>query len=389
MPDDAILVERLSLGGNGLSVVIKDSIDIHGYRTCRGTKSLRASGPAVHHAHVVERLLAGGCRIVGKANMHELAFGATGINLWTGTPINPHYPNHMPGGSSSGSAAAVAAGLANFAIGTDTGGSIRIPAACCGVVGLKTTYGRILRKGAYPAVSSLDCIGPIAREMHVIEIAMELMDPRFRRCRAPASITLGLVGVDADRDIRDAVSSALAWVGVEVRPVALPRFREAFFACALISAAENFQDFGHLIDRPDIGDDVRERLAVASRITLEQVARARAVSVAFRADVDRALDAVDALALPTLPTAVPTLDDAYAVNTSRLTDLVRPFNLSGHPAITLPLRNDSQPPAGLQLVGSIDGDAELCAVGRRIEATLRDDAGQIDGNARSDDASLA
>jgi amidase len=119
---------------------------------------------AARHAVVVQALLDAGCVIVGKTTMHELAYGVTGVNGWSGTPLNPRFPDRVPGGSSSGSAVAVAANLVDFALGTDTGGSIRIPAASCGIVGLKTTFGRVSREGVHPRTSSLDCVGPFARD---------------------------------------------------------------------------------------------------------------------------------------------------------------------------------------------------------------------------------
>ena len=131
-----ILTSRLSLGQGARKVVVKDTIDIAGFPTCAGSAALADTPPAVAHAEIVERTLKAGYHIVGKANLHELAFGMTGINAWASTPENPRYPSLIPGGSSSGSAAAVAAGLADIGIGTDTGGSIRVPAACCGVYGL-------------------------------------------------------------------------------------------------------------------------------------------------------------------------------------------------------------------------------------------------------------
>src|SRR5260221_14465421 len=145
--DESVFVARMQLGADGLRVGVKDSIDIAGYSTRSGSRALADAAPAARHAAVVKALLEGGCRIVGKTNMHELAYGVTGINLWTGTPINPRYPDRVPGGSSSGSAVAVAAKLVDFAIGTDTGGSIRIPASCCGVFWLKPTYGPASREG--------------------------------------------------------------------------------------------------------------------------------------------------------------------------------------------------------------------------------------------------
>src|SRR5690606_8879821 len=150
-------VSEFLLGGSGRRVAIKDSIDIAGYPTRSGSHAFADAPPATRHAHVVQAVLDAGWQIVGKTSLHELAFGVTGINDWSGTPVNPQAPDRVPGGSSSGSAVAVAAGLADIAIGTDTGGSVRVPAACCGIAGLKPTYGRVSRIGAQPAVSSLDC----------------------------------------------------------------------------------------------------------------------------------------------------------------------------------------------------------------------------------------
>src|SRR5882757_2940159 len=178
-PADAVFVNRMQLGADGLRVGVKDSIDIAGYATRSGSIAFAAAPPAARHAAVVQALLDGGCRIVGKTNMHELAYGVTGINRSTGTPRNPRYPDRIPGGSSSGSAVAVAAELVDFALGTDTGGSIRIPAACCGIYGIKPTYGRVSRAGVHPLDSTLDCVGPFARDLNMIERAMALIDSSF------------------------------------------------------------------------------------------------------------------------------------------------------------------------------------------------------------------
>jgi hypothetical protein len=176
---DAIIIQAMSLGGDGLRVAVKDSLDIAGYPTRGGSAALADAPPAARHADVVQAVLDAGCRIIGKANMHELAYGVTGVNRWTGTPANPLHPGHIPGGSSSGSAAAVAAGLCDFALGTDTGGSIRTPAACCGVFGLKPTFGRVSRQGAWPA--------PLTRRLRRRSMRRSLAPPhisRKERCRA-------------------------------------------------------------------------------------------------------------------------------------------------------------------------------------------------------------
>lgn len=141
--------------------------------------------------------------------MHELAFGITGINHAFGTPINPKYPELIPGGSSSGSAAAVAAKQADFTLGTDTGGSIRMPAACCGVFGLKPTFGRVSRKGVYPPSSSLDCVGPFANSVEMIEKAMQIIDPTFKPTEFTSAPKLAVLDVSADEVVWNCIHQAL------------------------------------------------------------------------------------------------------------------------------------------------------------------------------------
>ncbi len=144
-----IISQSVQKGSGKLKVMVKDTIDIQGLKTIAGSRALLEVEPAHDDAEVVKNILKADCEIIGKTNLHELAFGITGINHAFGTPINPKYPELIPGGSSSGSAAAVAAKQADFTLGTDTGGSIRMPAACCGVFGLKPTFGRVSRQGVY------------------------------------------------------------------------------------------------------------------------------------------------------------------------------------------------------------------------------------------------
>jgi amidase len=368
---EAVFVRTLQLGGDGLRVGVKDSIDIAGVPTQAGCAALADSAPATLHAAVVQALLDGGCRIVGKTNMHELAYGVTGINHWTGTPVNPRYPDRVPGGSSSGSAVAVAAGSVDFAVGTDTGGSIRLPAACCGIYGLKPTYGRLSRAGVHPTKSTLDCVGPFARDLAMIERAMALMDRTFVSEAPSSTVRVGLVDVAADPAIKTSVRNALADAGVSITPIILPTFAAAFTAGLTIIAAENWAAFGHLVDSPALGADVRARLLAARSVTPDAVAAAELCRTNFRAEVDALLERVDALALPTLPVFPLTLDAATDARASlRLTELVRPFNLSGHPALTIPLDTEAKLPAGLQLVGRRGADAVLCALAHRVADSL-------------------
>lgn len=369
-------IHRCALGGahddGGPTVAVKDTIDIAGLPTRAGSRALEAAAPAAAHAAVVQAMLDAGWRIVGKTALHEFAFGMTGVNAWSGTPVNPHFPTLIPGGSSSGSAAVVAAGLVDAALGTDTGGSIRLPAACCGVFGLKPTFGRVSRRGVMPAVSSLDCVGPMAASMEALIAAMAAIDPTFDPVPAgDGAPVLGVAAVDAEPAIRDAVARAVAAGGAVVRPVALPSLAAAFDAGLTVINAETWAACGGWLDSGLVGADVATRLAKAAATTPEALAAAEEVRARFTAEVDRALTEVDALALPTLPGFPMALDEALAGRVDlRASALVRPFNLSGHPALSIPLPPVEDRPASLQLVGRKGGDAALCAVGHRIAAHL-------------------
>jgi amidase len=275
----------------------------------------------------------------------------------------------VPGGSSSGSAVAVAAGLVDFALGTDTGGSIRIPAACCGVYGLKPTYGRVSRDGVHPATSSLDCVGPFARDLRQLEAAMALIDPTYTSLPTPASVHVGVPAVDAAPSIAQAVERALTESGAQQQPLQLTSFGAAFSAGLAIIAFENWATYGHLIDSPSLGADIRTRLLAARDVSRDAYAAAEVVRTTFRAEVDAALEHVDVIALPTLrdfPLRLTDTKDAKSV--LQTTALVRQFNLSGHPALTVPLDPGAPLPVSLQLVGRHGGDAALCAVARHLIA---------------------
>src|SRR5579863_3289362 len=365
-PDDAIFIQRLQLGDQGPTVAVKDSIDIAGVPTRLGSACFADAPPAREHAAVVTAVLAAGCRILGTTSLHELAYGLTGINPWSGTPLNPRAPERVPGGSSSGSAVAVAAGLVDFALATDTGGSIRVPCACCGVYGLKPTYGRVSRNGVHPRASTLDCVGPIAGDMAMLERAMAAIDASFTREPAPRRASVGWVEVEASAQVRAAARDALERGGLRLRPVTLPSFAAAFAAGLAIISAETWAAYGYLVERPQLGADVRARLLKSREITAAQMADAEAMRLRFHAEVDAALAEVDALALPTLPDVPLTLAAAADARAAvRSSALVRPFNLSGHPAITLPV-SAAGLPAGLQLVGRAGEDAALCALAHLV-----------------------
>jgi len=357
------------------TIAIKDSIDIAGYATTAACRALVDQPVAATHAQVVQGLLDAGWRINGKTNMHELAFGMTGINGFTGTPKNPQDAARIPGGSSSGSASVVGLGLADAALGTDTGGSVRGPAACCGVAGFKPTFGRVSRDGITPKETTLDCVGPFAREMRVLIDVMTAIDPTFdtRTARANASkSTVGIVAVQAEAGIPNAIESAVYRADFVSRKVELDAMTDAFAAGLAVINAETWRAFGHLVDTGKLGADLVARLRAASNTTSTDLEAAERVKRTFTAAVERALEDLDVLVLPTLPAFPITLEAARAgTSVIAMSSLIRPFNLSGHPALSIPVPVEgSALKAGLQIVGRKGADEKVCSVAAHLEAAL-------------------
>ena len=366
------LAVPLSLGGDGLRGVVKDNFDVAGLSTSCGSARFAGGDAAVRNADVVQALVAGGAHLIGRARMHELAYGVTGINHWSGTPTNPVASERIPGGSSSGCAVAVASGLADFAIGTDTGGSIRVPAACCGIFGLKPSFGLVSRKGVHPRRSSLDCVGVMGRDLATIDQIMRLIVPGYGAQMAPAVSAIKVIATQADPEILEPfyeVINSAAWEGDIVE---LPQMRGAFEAGVELIAAEMWEEYSWLApDFDGVGDDVKQRLRRAADIGDAEAHAAQAFGQDFARKVDGILGADDFLVLPTLPCAPPFVRDAEnSTATLRLTELVRPFNLSGHPALTLPFAKEGGLPTNVQIVGRRGKDAELCAFAARFAARI-------------------
>lgn len=367
------VVETVGAGG-GTSLAVKDSIDVAGLPTALGSAAYANVAPAESNAEVVNRLLAANYDLKGKLAMHELAFGMTGINHFSGTPINPLYPDYIPGGSSSGSAAAVASGVVEVALGTDTGGSIRLPAACCGVFGFKPTFGRVSRQGVLPQNSSLDCVGPMACSVELIEQCMEVIASDFVRAPDIEKCFLGVLSLKVDRLVEDVFNESVFRLikqpGISAKPVILPGFDNAFDAGMVLISAEAVNAFGHLPSE-QLGEDVARRLAAARDISPEKIEQAKAIQEKFTEEVSELLTEVDVLILPTLPhfplLKEKALNGEVDLNLSRL---VRPFNVSGHPAITIPLATDENVPIALQLVAAKGRDEFLCATARRLAALV-------------------
>lgn len=365
-----IFFERIQSKNSGLKVAIKDSIDISGYKTVAGSRALLNTEPAIKNAEVVDLIDQHQCQIVGKTNLHELAFGITGINQFTGTAINPKYPELIPGGSSSGSAAAVAANLVDFAIGTDTGGSIRMPAACCGVYGLKPTFNRVSRDGVLPSQTSLDCVGPFANNLDMIIEAMAIICPNFDKNLATQEVDpkLAVLAVEVDAEIQSTIQYYLEQKEITDLPIVeSTSFDQAYHAGMQIINAETWQAYGQLTETGMVAEDVNVRLLKAASTSENDVAQANQIRVQFTQEIDALLEQYDALLLPTLPQVPPLLKDAG--NTAaflNMTALIRPFNLSGHPAISIPLESDAGLPVGLQIIAKHNDDEKLCAIAQYI-----------------------
>jgi amidase len=368
-----------STPGAGPRVAVKDLIDMAGLPTTAGSRPVADRAvPAERDAACIAGLRAaidaGQARFVGKTNLHELAYGITGINAAFGTPVNPLDPLRMPGGSSSGSGTAVAAGEADIAYGTDTGGSIRIPAACCGITGLKTTWGRIPRDGVWPLASGLDTVGPMARDVAGVAAGMALLEPGFT-VASTSPRTVGVIALDADPLITAAIDDALRTAEFDVVPVTIPDLDKVIVASFTVLNAQAWQAnkdlFAAAADQ--IGDDVRDRLSQASTITPAQVAEAEAVIARWRETLDDLWHQVDALAAPSLLGFPPLLDEVHIL--WKLRALTSPVNAAGVPALALPVpvpgRDTGPIPASVQLIGPRNSEERLLAAGARLEQAVR------------------
>ena len=372
---------------HGIPLSIKDLIDMRGLPTTAASRAMRAA-PASEDAPLVATLRAAGAVLIGKTNLHEFALGTTSDESAFGPVRHPADAGRSAGGSSGGSAAAVATGMGLGSIGTDTGGSVRIPAAACGVVGLKPTYGEISLAGVVPLSTSLDHAGPIARTVEDAALIWSALTGRAApAAAAPGELRLGLLGgafggpiAAAVRLAFDAALDALRGAGVRVEEVLIDEadsLGATYIDVALPEAAAWHAAHVHAPDEaytPGVlGRLVRGRGVPAVRYLAAQAARER-----LRRAVDALLARADALVTPTLPIVAPLLGvehvelepgtPAVPVRAAMLKH-TQPFNLSGHPAISIPVPADGLP-VGLQLAGPRHGTARLLAVATACERVL-------------------
>lgn len=369
-------ITRLDATGEGPRLAVKDIIDVEGVPTTAGCRALeRIAKPAEADAPCLAGSRAAGARIVGKANTHELAALAFGTNPWFGTPANPFDADLIPGGSSSGSAVAVATDEADIAFGSDTGGSVRIPSACCGTTGLKTTYGRVSLEGVWPLAPSFDTIGPMARDVAGVLAGMQLLEPGFQASNASAT-SIGRIRTDGDPVIEAAVDAALRAAGFEIIDLAWHDLAQATDPWTSIYLQEIWDCDHELLENdPDgIGTDVAGMIAMGPVLGAD-APDARIKLAAWRESFAKIFDRVQLLALPTMPIFAPRIDaitpDTLLPLTIEVTKYATVFNAAGTPCTAQPVpAAGSRLPASLQLVGPHNSEALLLATASKVEAAV-------------------
>ena len=387
IPDDALGAfcrhTHVALKGSGsgplkgLSFGVKDIYDIAGHRSGFGSPDwLATHEPATRTAPTVAALLAAGADMLGKTQTDELTYSLNGENAHYGTPVNVNAPGRIPGGSSSGSAAAVAGGLVDFALGSDTGGSVRAPASFCGLYGIRPTHGRVSLEGVCALAKSFDTAGWFARDAVLLERVGQVL------LGAEAVPTRGevLLAGDAlallDPAARAAVQPALACIGavlgnfqqVTVSAEGLPQWFQSF---RILQGAEIHAQLGDWVARvkPKLGPGVKERIEWTATITSAEVAQAQRVRDAARARMDALLADNAVLLLPTLPDIAPLLNTPPAQLDdfrARAMSLLCIAGLAGLPQVSLPLATLSGCPLGVSLVAGRGNDAMLLALARQI-----------------------
>ncbi|PWU01808.1 MAG: Asp-tRNA(Asn)/Glu-tRNA(Gln) amidotransferase GatCAB subunit A [Terriglobia bacterium] len=383
---------------HGIPLAVKDLFETRGVRTTSGSKIFADHVPS-QDAAVVEKLEAAGAVLVGKLHMHELAFGITSNNPHFGAARNPWDTERIPGGSSGGSGAAVAAGMVFAAMGSDTGGSIRIPAAFCGTVGLKPTYGRVSRFGAIPLGFSLDHMGPLTRDVRDAAVVLNAIagyDRRDPACsRRPIvdylpeegcairGVRIGFpdrffferLDEEVDSAVRQALARA-ASIGAAVAPVRLPDMAAANAIAQIILLAEAAAIFEpHLGNREQFGVDVLALLDQGRMLPATDYVNAQRARRKLQTEFRSVWSQVDCLIAPTTSITAPRIGESTvplggeAEDVRRAaTRLVRPWNLLGLPALSMPCGLSAGGlPIGLQIIGPPFAEALVLRVGAALE----------------------
>jgi aspartyl-tRNA(Asn)/glutamyl-tRNA(Gln) amidotransferase subunit A len=365
------ITEVEAAAGDGPTLAVKDIFDTAGVRTTYGSAIFRDHAPETT-ASVVERLVAAGYRMVGKANLHEFAWGITSENDHYGWVPNPAAPGRVAGGSSGGSGAALAAGLVDAALGSDSGGSIRIPAACCGVVGLKVTYGLVPTDGCFPLAPSYDTAGPMARDVDGCERMLTAMAPEFVPVALDSldSLRVGVAWTElADPLVAQRVHEAAAHFR-SARPVDLPMPDGVYtgFAREVTEVhAQLFADHEELY-----GPSVAHKMRNSMKITDAEAQAGLRARDLYRERVTELMQDLDLIITPTVPMVAAPSGIGDLELRGRMLSLTFPWNAIGAPALALPCGPaEDGLPASAQLLRQPGEDALVLAAGRLLESALR------------------
>jgi amidase len=385
-PDDDVTVPGAAHGVlAGLRFAAKDLFDVEGHVTGAGNPDWRRTHePAEHTSPVITCLIEAGATLVGKTITDELAFSLLGVNAHYGTPVNPPAPDSIPGGSSSGSASATAAGLVDFAIGTDTGGSVRVPAALCGLYGFRPTHGRVSLEGAFPLAPSFDTVGWFAREALVLWQLAQVLLPDGRATEEPNIDVPIPTRILLPEDIWDAADEPVVDILLpemqrlamryEIRQLevladeGLDRWAEYF---RVLQGHEIWHEHGAWLEsvNPTLSLDVKQRVDAARAVTDDEVTRALAGRDQIMSRLRAMLDPTTVLALPTTPEIAPLLestDEEFAEFRRRTLEFTCVATLGGLPQVTVPVATLAEYPVGLSFIGGPGTDQQLIALAATV-----------------------
>jgi aspartyl-tRNA(Asn)/glutamyl-tRNA(Gln) amidotransferase subunit A len=346
--------------GDGPVVAVKDLVDVKGLVTTAGGVILPQQAAAAD-APVITRLREHGCVMVGKTNLHEFAYGVTSVNPHYGDVLNPHDPSRVAGGSSGGSAVAVAAGMCDWAVGSDTGGSIRIPASLCGIVGFKPQLGSIDTTGVIPLSRSLDTLGPMAPNVATAALAFSMMSgeevPLITGARPRLAVPAGWV-----RDLDDATARVWTAISQGVPEIEFLDHGVLFRnALTILRVQASVYHRRWVEESPEkYGADVLGHLRAGMLVMAVDYEEARAAWPGQRAAALEAMKDIDALLLPATAIVAPPVTSAYAEVREPLARFTRPFNLTGQPVVTVPAPVAGLP-VGMQVVGRTNAGALAAA----------------------------
>ena len=385
---------------HGVPYAAKDLFDTKGIRTTVGSRILADNVPG-EDAAIVEKLAAAGAILLGKTGLHEWAYGITSSNPHFGPIRNPWDPERIPGGSSGGSTAALAAGLCSFSLGSDTGGSIRIPAALCGIAGLKPTFGRVSRRGAFPLGHTLDTLGPFGLTVQDSALVYQAVAgpdpadptardkpvelPSFERDPRLDGVVIGLPRTFFFEHLDPAVAKAmddaleiLRGLGAELRDVAVPdiELANSLHLLILMAEASSIHKRRHQERREEFGDDVRRHLDQGRLVTAADYLNAQRLRRRFCREFARSLEGVDALVLPAVPIPTARIGETEVEVNGTMENVriattrnIRSLNLTGLPVLAVPCGfHDDGLPIGMQVVGKAFDERQILKIGHAYEA---------------------